>query len=115
MATQDLTPLTGSVATARVALEATAANAREVLCPVWANQMTVTFVQSDGATADTGKIAGAGVDGSAMGNNHFPVSSGGALAFSLRGNDEVGGAKSVYLSAGTNSAFAYVIFEAARA
>lgn len=115
MAASDLRPLTGSLATARVALEATAANAREILCPVWANQATITFVQSDGSTADTGKVAGSGTDGSAISNNHFPVSSGGALAFSLRGNDEVAGDKSIYVAAGTNSAYVHIMFEAARA
>ena len=115
MAATDLRAVTGPLATARVTLEATAANAREILCPVWANQVTVTFVQTDGSTADTGKIAGSGTDGGAIGDNHFPVSSGGALAFSLRGTDQVAGARSIYVAAGTNSAYCHVMLEAARA
>ena len=115
MAASNQTALVGPFATVRVALEATAANARQIICPSWASQVTATFLTS-AAAADTGKIASSGTDGSALGDDHLPVASGGALSWQIKSSDQVGGATpSIYVVAGTNSAFCHLLFEEARA
>lgn len=99
-------PTNARFATRRVAMDGTAGNATEVTTPDWPDKVTVTFTQSD-ASADTGKIAEAGTDTSAIGNDHFPVASGGAYEWNLG----PGGGRLIYLAGGTNSGFAHVMYE----
>jgi hypothetical protein len=101
-------------ATARVALNATAADVEAVTLPLWCGRLTVRFKQNDTSTDDSGFLSYTGSDGGAMGTDRFPISSGQSISFAVRTKEMVSGTKGrqqVYLTASTNTAFAYLILE----
>ena len=105
------TTITGNFpnTTERVALNATAANCTQVTLPEWVRSCAITFVQTDGATADTGDLTFAGTDGAAIGDDTMPIGSGGIYSFSIRPvGRAVDGLISIYVTAGTNSAYCHV-------
>jgi len=103
----------GLIATGRVALDGTAANCTQITVNARYQRVTLTFKQSDGTTADAGKVASAGTDGAAIGNDHFPVPADNALAVSLggRASSQKAVAVDVFVAADTNSAFCHYLCE----
>lgn len=108
MAASDLTALTPDNACKRVALEATATNAREIQLPNWARRVTLAFKQTDGTTDDSGALAFSGTDAAAIGNDVLPIASGAAYSFALTEGKQRPSSLSIYVTAGTASAFCHV-------
>ena len=96
--------------TVRVSLEASAGNAREVQLPAWGRRYDIVFKQSDGTSDDAGKIASAGTDGAAIGNDHLPIASGGTYTIRVVAGQQKGGG-SIFLAAATNSAYAHICIQ----
>lgn len=63
--------------TKRVALEASAGNARQVILPPWARGCLLLVTDSGGTASAGGSIAMTGTDGSAIGSDAYPVPVGG--------------------------------------
>jgi hypothetical protein len=113
MAATDLTstaPDTAGIHIVRVALEATAANAREIQLPEWARRVDLQFVQSDDSTDDSGKVASSGTDGSAIGSNAIRVAAGAVYTFRVSAGRAKGGG-SLYVAASTASAYCIVCLQ----
>jgi hypothetical protein len=113
MAAEDLSaaiPGSAGIYTKRIALEATATNAREIICPEWARRADLVFKQSDGTTDDTGALASSGTDGAAIGNDKIPIASGATYTFRLSaGRSPAGG--SIFVAGGTASAFVHIALQ----
>lgn len=103
----DLSAITKAAKIQDVALHATAANCVDVTLPTWCRKVAISFVQSDKATADTGSLADAGTDGNAQSDDALPIGSGGVYEHivSPGRTRDLNGAH-LFLSAGTNSAYA---------
>ena len=99
---------TGPLQTARSTLEATAANARQVVVARQYRKITITFLTSAEA-ADSGEVSYTGTDGAAMGTDAFPIGSGQALEITVpRQNDTF----TFYVRASTASGFCQILLEA---
>ena len=95
--------------TERVALSATPGNVVRVDLPPWARKFTVNFRKSDN-TDDSGRVASAGTDAAAIGNDCFPCPSGSALSWNIPAGRTT---RSVYITGDTASGFGYVLLEGA--
>jgi len=94
---------------ARVTMDATPGNCEQITLPDWVRRVTVTFKQSDGATADAGWLEFDATDGAAIGTGAYPIASGGAYSFTLtEGKGKPVSAPVIYLAADTASGFAYI-------
>lgn len=102
-------PGAAGFATARVAMKATAGQAEKVTLPPWARVVSVSFRASDDATAEIGKIASSATDGSAIGNDFYPVGLGGLSWRVAEGEPSSG--REIYLAGSTNSGFAHLLLE----
>lgn len=90
-----------------------AGEALAVTLPSWGRTLTVLFVQSDGTTADSGRIS-VGVtesDGGAISSHAMPIGEGGAYAFHLGGGGRVIDGATVYLAGDTASGYAHIHVE----
>lgn len=114
-APENLTGLDHPWQTKRVSMDASAGNARAVQLPSWTRSYSVTFVKSDGITADTGEIASDATDGAAIGNDAYPVGSGlTATTNLLPGRTRNADGPIVYLASGTDAAFAHLSIQSAQ-
>ena len=95
--------------TKRVTLDGTAGNAREVKPPKWARRFSVAIMDGSGVV-QTGGIASSGTDGSAIGNDYFPITTGG-LEWLVTKPGLNGPGGSVFLTATTASSYAHFMFE----
>jgi|TARA_Y100000034_G_scaffold86073_1_gene103181 hypothetical protein len=105
-----LSPQARGVAIKTATLDATAADSTEILCPRWANRVTVTFKTSADAD-DSGNLAFEGTDGAAIDADNQPVASGGTFGFAVAAYEDMALAFSIFVVASTNSAKCHVIFE----
>ena len=109
MAALDLSTKQSPWTTARADLESSAGNVREVKLPQWCRRFTVNFRTSANAD-DSGRVASAGTDTAAIGNDVFPCPSGSALSFAI--NPTSTGTRSIYITGDTASGYAYILLEA---
>jgi len=86
----------------RAAMNATAGNCSKITLPDLCEQVVISFT-TDGTTADSGRLASAGTDGAAIGNDVFPIGSGAAYR-----HDCALGGHVLYLAGDTNSSFAHL-------
>ena len=110
----DQSALIGPTRVATVALSATATNSTAITGPVWARQVTITFLTS-AVAADSGSLAFDGTDGAAIDADFYPIASGGSFTFTVKADDQIAGAAPIfYVTASTASATCRVLFEEAR-
>jgi len=105
---EDLTGAGGPTYTYRSTMRAAGTSTRVDL-PDWARKFTVNFRQSDGTSADSGRLATSGTDDTAIGNNVFPCPSGAALEISV--GPISSGTRSLYLTGDTATGYAHIVLE----
>jgi len=114
MAAADLTaavPEGPGIYVERIALEATATNAREIQLPEWARRVDVQFIESDDTKDDSGKVASSGTDGSAIGSDAIRVGAGAVYTFRTAAGRATGGG-SMFVAASTANAYCIVCLQA---
>ncbi len=107
----DLSAETPPLAIKRVTMDSSAGDATAITLPTWCRKVTLTMRQSDG-TDDTAKLAVTGTDGAAIGNDHFPIQSGGAFEWHISpGRSARRESEIIYVAAGTASAQCHIMME----
>lgn len=104
-------PRAGSV-TCRVACDATIGETVAVTIPRWARVVSISFKRSDDATDEAGKVATAGTDNTAIGDDWTPIGAGQERPFRLASPKHVlAQAPILYLAAASASAYAHLVLE----
>lgn len=103
----DLSAVLKNAKTQDVALSATAANSTEITLPTWARGVTITFLQTDKVTVDSGSVSFTGTDDDPQNDDAFPIGSGGAYEMIISpGRSRNLNGLHIFVVASTNTAYA---------